>query len=333
MIRGAEGVSADRCRHVGRHPAGRENVSRLRRMQSRENPGGRAAAGDTELARQLTRLSADEMVSALGLARAPGWVRRPAALPFLALSRPLARILARFDHDIGARGLPAAATEALAALGASLVVSARPPSRGPLLVLANHPGAYDAFALMAAVGRPDLAILAADRSFLRALPALARHLVFVPDGPLARVASLRRAMAHLREGRALLHFPAGRIEPDPAFAEGSGAGLLAPWMPGTDALVRVAGNVGGSVVAASVSGVHSPRAKRSLVNRLAERRGVTTLAPLLQLAVRLRDVRAEVRFSEARSAAPASDGEDVAAALRRALLALCEEAAAGRGPG
>jgi hypothetical protein len=41
-----------------------------------------------------------------------------------------------------------------------------------------------------------------------------------------------------------------------------------------------------------------------ILTRLAERRGVTTLAPLLQVALRAyHDVRARLRFGEAREAA------------------------------
>jgi hypothetical protein len=51
------------------------------------------------------------------------------------------------------------------------------------------------------------------------------------------------------------------------------------------------------VVPAFVSGVHSRRAKRSLLVRLAERRGITTIAPLLQATLPgFRDVEVRVRF-------------------------------------
>lgn len=278
------------------------------------------------LVRRLARLSADEISSALGLARVPPWVRRSAALPLLALSWPLARILARFDFQIAKTGLSAAAAEALTAFGAALVFSAPPPKKGPVLVLSNHPGAYDAFSLMAAVGRSDLAILAADRTFLRAIPALAPHLILVPAAATGRATALRQAISHLQKGGALLHFPAGCIEPDPAFVVSGNmqAPLLAPWTPGTAVLLRAAARVGGAVVVAGVSGVHSPRAKRLILNRWAERRGITTLAPLLQLAGRLRDVQVMVRFSQPRPAWPLGEGEDVSASLRGVLMALCE---------
>jgi hypothetical protein len=257
----------------------------------------------------LAKLSADEMVAALGLAGAPPAVRAPVRAALLMFSVPLGRTLARFDARIAELGVGRAAAAALADLDATWTsVGQSPPAKGPLLVVANHPGAYDALVLLAALGRDDVVILAADRPFLRALPAFARHLVFLPDGSTAtakRVNGLRRALRHMADGKALVHFGGGRIEPDPAFPPDLGVELLAPWSPGTGALVRGAERAGGAVVAAIVEGVHSRRAKRLWVTRVAERRGVTTLAPLLQIALRrYRDVAARVRF-----AAPVSAGE------------------------
>ncbi|MDP9151517.1 MAG: hypothetical protein M3O36_16475, partial [Myxococcota bacterium] len=154
--------------------------------------------------------------------------------------------------------------------------------------------------LLAAMRRRDVAILASERIFLRALPELAKHIVFVPDPPQVslRVVGLRQALRHLGRGGALLHFGAGRIEPDPAFAPRMGPPPLVEWAAGTGTLVRGAARAAGRVVVAIVEAVHSPRAKSLLVNRLAERRGLTTLAPLLQVALPgFRDVHARVLFS------------------------------------
>ncbi|WP_437522619.1 1-acyl-sn-glycerol-3-phosphate acyltransferase [Sorangium sp. So ce726] len=283
------------------------------------------------LERELANLSGAEMVAALGLGGAPAWVRRAGRAAFAVPSWPLGRVLARFDRRTGEAGLHVAAREALAGFGARWTADAAPPSRGALLVVSNHPGAYDALALMAALGREDLMIVAADRRFLRALPHVSRRLLFVPideGGALAlaaRSAGVRRALRHLRRGGALLHFPAGRIEADPAFA-GKGDALLAEWQPSTGALLRAAAAAGGRAVVAIVSGVHSPRAKRLAITRWAERRGITTLAPLLQAALPgFGDVDVRVRLGEARDAAEVARGARDDAALTRRLK---DEAAA-----
>ncbi|WP_437605899.1 1-acyl-sn-glycerol-3-phosphate acyltransferase [Sorangium sp. So ce834] len=283
------------------------------------------------LARELAMLSGEEMVAALGLGGAPAWVRRAGRAAFAVPSWPLGRALARFDRRAGEAGIHVAAREALSGFGARWTADAAPPSRGALLVVSNHPGAYDALALMAAIGRGDLMIVAAERRFLRALPHVSERLLFVPiDGGgggrelAARTAGVRRALRHLRGGGALLHFPAGRIEADPAFA-GDGDAPLGAWHPSAGALLRAAAAAGGRVAVAVVSGVHSPRAKRLAVTRWAERRGISTLAPLLQVALPgFDDVDVRVRLGEAREAAAAvGEGDDDAGLTRR----LREEAA------
>lgn len=282
------------------------------------------------LERRLAALSAHEMVAALRLDRAPHPVHRVARLAFRGVSTPLGRVLARFDARIEASGMAAAAVHALRDLGATFTrVGEAPPARGPLLLVSNHPGAYDALVLIAALGRDDVALVAADRLFLRAMPALARHLVFFREGADAvrdRARSLREARRHLARGGALVQFGAGRIEPDPAFPLPRGGAWLSPWPPGTGALVRAAAAAEGHVLAARVSGVHSPRAKRLLVTRLAEGRGITTLAPLLQVAVPgLRDVRARVTLDRptlARTLVTLGSDASITAEVRARVLSL-----------
>lgn len=249
------------------------------------------------LARELAAISAHEMVAALGMGSAPRLVRRGLALPLFAASRGLGKTLAAFERDLSARGLPQAAGGALARFGVELCVSGTEAATGPCLVLANHPGAYDALALMRALGRRDLLVLAAERRFLRALPGLSEHLVFVAEDPVRRAGALKRSLRWLRQGGALLHFPAGRIELDADF-EVDAQRLLGPWQPGVGALITACERAGGRVLVAGVRGVHSPRAKRLLLNRWAEQRGVSTLSPLVQLVGKLRDVRARVRLEE-----------------------------------
>ena len=249
----------------------------------------------TPSARLLAQISAREMVAALGLRSWPDWARRGLSLPFYVASRRLGQTLATFDRDVLLHGLPQAAAGALAGFGVALQVSGVPACEGSCLVLANHPGAYDALSLMRAIGRRDLLILAADREFLRALTGLSTHLVFVGDAPSERARALKRSLAWLRRGGALLHFPAGRIEPDANFVL-PGTPLLESWQPGVSALVKACERVGGRVLVAGVRGVHSPRAKRLLLNRMAEARGISTLSPLVQLVFGLRDVQARVRL-------------------------------------
>jgi hypothetical protein len=128
-------------------------------------------------------------------------------------------------------------------------------------------------------------------------------------------------MEHLGRGKAVLHFAAGRIEPDLAF-DAYGVEPLARWQTGTGRLARAAADAGGSVVAALVLGVHSRRAKELSITKLAERRGLSTLAPLLQVAIpALREVAVTVRFTPRMDAWEAGlrDARLAAAVRERAL--------------
>jgi hypothetical protein len=292
------------------------------RQPTRPDP---SPSGDLE--RELAELSAEELVAALGLGHAPAPLRGAARAAFRAISLPLGKALARFDHRIQTVGVSRAAAGMLDDLGARWMrVGPRPPARGPLLVVSNHPGAYDALVLLASLERDDVAIVAADRRFLRAMPGLQPHLVFVPEGQpsaaMGRAMGLRRAVAHLAGGGASLHFGAGRIEPDPPFLPG-GPEILAPWQSGTGALLRGAARCAGLVVPALATGVHSRRAKRLLVTRVAERHGLTTLAPLLQVALRrYRDVDARTYLGEAIPARELVESDDARTAARVRSLAL-----------
>jgi hypothetical protein len=288
---------------------------------------------EADIARRLEELSVAEIVAAAGARGAPRIVRRAVELAARAPSRRLGRTLARFDVRIGEIGLGAAAREVMRALGAVVDVSGAVPSSGGVLVVTNHPGAYDALATMASLGRDDVALVAAEREFLRAMPRLTKHLVFVADAqpgasPLLRALGLRRALAWLDAGHALVQFGAGAIEPDARFAA-AGDDVLGPWSAGTSVLATRAMATSAVVVPALVSGVHSRRAKKLRLVRWAERHGVTTIAPLLQATVPgFRDVAVTVRFGAPVERAALSRLTTHAARtdlLRSAVAALAEE--------
>jgi hypothetical protein len=238
----------------------------------------------------------------------------------------LARSLTALDHDLARRSLADSAQRRLAHYGASLEIDRRSPAipgAGPLLVVSNHPGLFDALALFASTGRDDLSILAARRPLLTALPNLSRRLLSIDPGASGSVA-LKKAVRHLRSGGALLHFPAGQIEPDPRVAPRSRA-LLLPWKPGLDVLLSAAarGRDDVRVAVAAVSGVVS---RRALALSTFASRGADTLTdafvPLLQLTVPgFADAQIVVRFGEARPAAQSS-----AESLRAELAALTDAA-------
>jgi hypothetical protein len=136
---------------------------------------------EASVALRLASLSAAEIVDAAAMRGAPRLVQDVVERFAIFPSRRLGKILARFDARIGERGVARAARGVLGAFGAALEVIGEPPRTSGALVVTNHPGAYDALATIAALGRDDVALVAAEREFVRAMPRLSQHIVFVTD--------------------------------------------------------------------------------------------------------------------------------------------------------
>jgi hypothetical protein len=288
---------------------------------------------EAEIATELAALSTAEIVAALGAKGLPPLLRGMVEHAAGRSSRRLGRALAHFDTLIADVGIASAARATLTSFGARLEVDGGARSRGPLLVVTNHPGAYDALAVLAALRRDDVALVAADRAFLRAMPSLREHLVFVDDAhPFDRLAGLRRALAWLSEGRALVQFGAGVIEPDARFLT-NGTPLLGPWSDGTGVLATRAAALGAAVVPVFVSGVHSRRAKRLPVVRWAEKRGITTIAPLIQATLPgFRDVVVSVRIGAPATIDRTATHVECTQVLRAAVGGLGERSRTGKDP-
>ncbi|MEN9933510.1 MAG: hypothetical protein RLZZ387_89 [Chloroflexota bacterium] len=260
------------------------------------------ATGDEQLT-LLTRNNAKDLVAAFKLDRLR-WARRPLELLCSLPARRFARQLVTFDRIVGDKGLPAAGgyiierfARSFAVLGAEHV-----PAAGPLLVVSNHPGMADAMGLWVGLARDDLRIIAAERPLLRALPNTCRHLIYVDDSsPRGRSGSLRAAAAHLRSGGALLTFPAGHIEPDPAVRPGA-VDSLRSWSPSVALLARLAPET--LVLPAAVGGVISTTSMRNPAARVfPEQRDRDWAAATLQVLVpAYRDVDTRVAFGPPMSA-------------------------------
>jgi hypothetical protein len=172
----------------------------------------------------LTRFIVDEIF--IALKQPPhGWARRlfgPLAnLP----ARRFAMLMAEVDRRVALDGLVAAARWLLTQIvaGHDARGTANIPRDEPVLVAANHPGAYDIIALIASIGRDDLRVIASDVPFTRSLIATSPHLIYVnPDNPNApdRMVAIRAGIRHLQSGGALLIYPTGIVDPDPDIAPG-----------------------------------------------------------------------------------------------------------------
>ena len=101
--------------------------------------------------------------------------------------------------------------------------------------------------------------------FLRSFPETSRRFIFVAPGSSERMAALRQAVAHLQAGGALMLFPHGDVEPDPASMPGAHK-ALGDWSPSVEILLRKAPQAVLQVVIAS--GVLLPRFAGSPVVRI-----------------------------------------------------------------
>ena len=270
----------------------------------------------------LTEINTDDLLDAVGLAR---WGRTPLRRLFRAPARRFAHIARAFDAQVAAHGLAQGSAWMLQRMSGGLQVlgAAQVPATGPLCVLSNHPGMTDTVALIAALAaRPDLRVIALDRPFLRALPAVARQLIFVPEHDAAgRRAGVRAAVRHLQQGGALLTFPAAGIEPDPA-VHGAARALAAleGWSGSFAAFARLVPDT--VCLPVLVSHVLDARAQRHPLTRLRRRReDREKLAAALQVAL-TRYQRGTVRVAFGAPLGCAADGAALPQALRAHWSAL-----------
>src|SRR5215213_1782515 len=249
----------------------------------------------------LTRVCADELLSAFGLGGLPqrGVARRPLELLSRVSARRLARQVATYDRVVGESGLRAGGAWALERMARRVEVEGREnvPREGPLLIAANHPGLGDSLTLFATIPRTDLRVVATERPLLDALPNTSRYLLTVAEASLGRFGLIRAATRHLRGGGAVLTFPSGRIEPDPAVLPGA-VEALESWSESVDLFTRLVPGL--TIVPAVVSGVLSPTALRNPLSFLRRRKEDREwLAATLQmLAPALYGVSARIEFGQ-----------------------------------
>jgi 1-acyl-sn-glycerol-3-phosphate acyltransferase len=236
------------------------------------------------------------MLRGFGISRPP-WLHGLATILARPAARRFARQLLTFDALVGTSGLPTASAWICSHFAPGLdILGYPPPNTGPLLVVANHPGLLDAAALMTTLNRSDLKVIAIARPLLRALPHTRATIIPVGTTVQHRMNAVRHAMRHLQQGGAILTFPAGRIEPDPAHDLTAIASLTA-WSASLDLFGRIA--IGLPVVTAIVSHVQAPAALHHPLTRLrrnpADRQW---LAAILQvLWPHLATTPVQVRFS------------------------------------
>jgi len=129
------------------------------------------------------------------------------------------------------------------------------PSGEPLLVVANHPGAYDSVALASCVSRRDLKIFLFEVPFFRAMPNAGTWYIYATNDPMNRMAALRTTISHLKGGGSVVLVGTGTIEPDPALRSGA-ITALGHWSRSIEIIVRQVPGI--KLVLAAASGIMMP---------------------------------------------------------------------------
>ena len=233
--------------------------------------------------RELRRTITEEIYAALGLE--PDTRLRHLLNPLVwAPVRRFVQIADRFDQAAGQLSFPEAAQIVLSRFITRLEVDGREsvPTKGPLLVAANHPGAADVLAIAASLPRTDLKVVVSSLPFFRNLPNSARHFIYTAhENTHQRMEVVRSSIRHLREGGSVLIFPRGLVEPDPELLPGAEESL-AEWSTSLGIIARAVPQA--KVVPAIVSGVISRRSLRNPVTWLrSEPRERQKLAEVLQI--------------------------------------------------
>ena len=221
---------------------------------------------DAEIA-TLTKLLIAELVKAIGLPRTKLFLRLFWILFRIPMSR-FANVGLTFDRMVAEVGFPKASEWALTnwCSGVTARGTQNIPAEGPLLIVSNHPGTYDALIIFSQAGRQDIRWISTEIPFLDNLAHTRSHVIFASrSNALRRMAAMRSAIRHLQTGGALLYIGAGQLDPDPAVYPNA-ADHIEEWLAGIDFFFRHVPRL--RLMPTIVSGVVSPKWARSPITCL-----------------------------------------------------------------
>ncbi len=184
------------------------------------------------LIQRLSESLVDEVVGATGLPRNRfnHWLMGKLIKP---VTKRFAHVGLNFERLIREDGFPTASAWALSLFckPAKTRFLHEIPQSGPLLVAANHPGAYDALVYASKLGRKDVNLIATEIPYLRLLPLTSSHLIYAArDNSTSRMVAMRQIIRHLRSGGAMIYFASGHRDPDTAFYPGAEK-MIDSWLP------------------------------------------------------------------------------------------------------
>jgi hypothetical protein len=205
----------------------------------------------------VTHALFSQIMNVMGL-KNPSWITR---LLFFILGSPIRRMafmLVELDRNIANNGWCSAVDHFKGYFVDQIDIHGEDtiPKSGPLMVVCNHPAAYDIILLITAIRREDLKILASDIPIVQLFPNISQHDIPVPYDISSRLQTVRSTVQHLKKGGAILLFPRGDVEPDPAVTPGAEDSLTG-WSPSIELFLRRVPKT--SSVVAIASSVLSPK--------------------------------------------------------------------------
>ena len=205
----------------------------------------------------LTQFITDEIFKLFKISP-QSWARRTFGPLFRLPTHRFAHLACTFDRYVAEYGFCEAAKRLLPVFAQTFEAHnvENIPQQGPLLITSNHPGTCDSLVIAASIPRPDLKIVATGAPFVRGLRNVAEKLIYNSRDVHERMMVVRSAIRHLQDGGALLIFPSGTIDPDPALSPDA-ASDLGKWSPSIEVMLRHVPQT--RVLLTIVSGVLSAR--------------------------------------------------------------------------
>ena len=213
-----------------------------------------------------------ELIKAFSLPQTEG-VRRLFRLVWGRVALHFSELALGLDREVETHGAAAGARWALPnfVAGYQSQGAEQIPPEGPLIIASNHPAAFDSLVISAHIDRPDYRIIIGDIPFFKNLPHVCQHAIFSPEAKdtYGRMQTVRAAIQHLKNDGALLIFPRGGIEPDPAIMPDP-ASEFAHWSRSLGVFLHRVPRA--RILITMVSGVIAPAAMRHPITWLRKKR-------------------------------------------------------------
>ena len=186
----------------------------------------------------LRKALLDEIVRAVGLPITNFWRKMVEVLFWVPINR-FSKLGAFFDKMVYQHGFSKAVDISLKLLVSDIEIlhDVDVPKTGPLLVISNHPGTYDALCLAAKLPRDDVKIVSSNIPFLKIMKNANDHFLFTSVDNYVRMLVIRNAIRHLEKGGAVIMFPSAHMDPEPAFMPGA-MEALDEWSRSIEIFVR-----------------------------------------------------------------------------------------------